>query len=411
MSTLIFDDKKIELTKNFASIGADVIEIKDLLANNLFTYDPGFTATAACRSSITYIDGNKGVLLYRGYPIEKLANKYTYMDICYLLLNNKLPSADESKSLEAEIVSKADLTSPIWDFLDTLNVDSHPVGNLLSAVSLCAAFNQKQWSLKIAEDRLDSMLCAIGQMPTIVAACIRAKQGLKPLRPKPELGYIKNFLYMCFAKTDFDQTIVDAIDKIFILHADHEQNASTSTVRMAGSTWAPSFAALSAGIAALWGPAHGGANEACIRMLRTIGSVEQADFYVQKAKDKKDPFRLMGFGHRVYKNYDPRALIMKDICHRVISNGQSDYLNLAKKLESIALQDEYFISRKLYPNIDFYSGLTLDAIGFDSSTFTALFALGRTIGWACHWLEMFVDKDFKISRPRQWYCGETERSL
>lgn len=411
MSTLVVDDLKIDLIKNTASIGADVIEIKNLLPNNLFTYDPGFTATASCRSSITYINGDNSLLLYRGYPIDELANKYNYIDICYLLLNSKLPLIKERDEFESLIVGKSDLPSPIWEFLNSLNSNSHPVGNLLTAVSFCAAFNQKKWSLKIAEQRLEAMLSAIGQMPTIVAACIRAQQGEKPLKPKPELGYIRNFIYMCFDKTDFDDNIVNALDKIFTLHADHEQNASTSTVRMAGSTGTPAFAALSAGIAALWGPAHGGANEACINMLKKIGLVEKADFYIQKAKDKSDPFRLMGFGHRVYKNYDPRALIMKDICHKVINNKQSDYLYLAKKLEEIALQDEYFISRKLYPNIDFYSGLTLDAIGFDSSTFTVLFALGRTIGWACHWLEMFLEKDFKISRPRQWYCGEKERTV
>ena len=329
------------------------------------------------------------------------------MDICYLLLKDKLPLVTEKVAFELEVCQLSNVDESIWHFLETLPVNAHPVGNLLTAVSMCAAINKQNFSIKDKQERFLSMMHAIGHMPTLVAACIRVEKGLKPILPKPELGYIKNFLYMCFGSNVFDAKVVDAMDKIFILHADHEQNASTSTVRMAGSTGTPGFAAL-------WGPAHGGANEACINMLKKIGSVDQAESYINKVKDKNNPFRLMGFGHRVYKNYDPRATIMRDICNQVINNCDkvdSNYLQLAKKLEETALQDEYFISRKLYPNIDFYSGLTLDAIGFSSKSFTALFALGRTIGWASHWLEMFVDQDFKISRPRQWYIGLKERNV
>jgi len=403
----------LKIKHNKATLGNDVISIENLLDEKLFYYDPGFMSTAAVKSAITYINGNKGQLLYRGYPVDKLAENYEYIDICYLLLNKKLPNKNEKNDFAKEIIKLNKVDNDTWTFLESLNPNSHPVGNLMAAISFAASKNHNKWSLKIDSERKQCMMSLISQMPVFVAACIRKSNNLQIIQPRNDLNYIENFLYMCFDNSNIDNSIIEAMDKILTLHADHEQNASTSTVRMAGSTSTPGYAAIVAGIAALWGPAHGGANEACLNMLKTIGTIENADKYINKAKDKNDPFRLMGFGHRVYKNYDPRAIIMQKICHKVLQQLNSDtpYFKLAKQLEYNALNDDYFINKKLYPNIDFYSGITLDAIGFDSKTFTAIFALGRAVGWAAHWLEMFNADDFKISRPRQWYNGPVEKLI
>ena len=404
----VHDHAPLSLPHHQATLGHDVIEVSSLLQHQLFTYDPGFMATAACKSDITYIDGEAGQLLYRGYPIEQLAEQHTYMDVAHLLLQGALP--ESTHSFEKTLCEYSTCEPEVWAFLTQLSSKAHPVGMLLASLAYCAAHHSN--TADQSEARTRSMLQAVGILPTLAAACLRRSQNLPPLKPKPELGYINNFLYMSFDQTEFDPAITHALDVIFTLHADHEQNASTSTVRMAGSTGTPAFAALSAGVAALWGRAHGGANEACLKMLHEIQSAEHVPEYLIRAKDKSDPFRLMGFGHRVYKNYDPRARIMRDICHSMIDlRNQTDtpLFTLASTLESLALEDPYFIDKKLYPNVDFYSGLTLDALGFPSDFFTVIFAVARTVGWASHWLEMMDDPEFRINRPRQWYTGPTTR--
>ncbi|MBM93802.1 MAG: citrate (Si)-synthase [Legionellales bacterium] len=392
------------LEQHPATLGTDVIDVSSLSQQGLFTYDPGFISTAACESTITYIDGDAGQLLYRGYPIEQLAIHYTYPSIVHLLLKGSLPPAPDT--FEATLCEPRNIQAS----LPTQNQSAHPMGLLLSHLAHEAA-HQSLPSNKPA-DRLQQALDAIHVLPRLAANILRTLTEQPILEPQPNLGYINQFLFLCFGKTDIDPKVTRALDVIFTLHADHEQNASTSTVRMAGSTGTPLYAALSAGISALWGPAHGGANEACLCMLNQIGSAAQVETYLNKAKDKSDPFRLMGFGHRIYKNYDPRARIMRNICHDMINlnQGSKDPLfELALTLEDKALNDPYFIEKKLYPNVDFYSGLTLKAMGFPPQYFTVLFALARTAGWTSHWLEMLNDPHHRIHRPRQWYTGPTQR--
>ena len=414
--TLTFNSKSVEFPVYSPTLGFDVIDVKKLGNEQFFTFDPGFFSTAACESTITYIDGDKGVLLYRGYSIDQLAAKKDYMDVCYLLAYGELPTPTEKTNFENKIKEAA----PVCDFTRNLFAgfpsDAHPMGMLLSVIGGLSTRKGNACDLKKKEDRENAVIRLIAKVPVITAMTYRHSQNKPFIAPDPTLGFVENFLHMLFGDDEktHNKVLVTALDRIFTLHADHEQNASTSTVRMAGSTGTHPFAAISAGIAALWGAAHGGANEACLKMLETIGDESQIEKYIAKAKDKNDPFRLMGFGHRVYKSYDPRAKVMQQTCYDVLEAMQKHndpLFKLAIKLEKIALEDPYFVERKLYPNVDFYSGITLSAMGIPTNLFTVLFALGRTVGWASHWMEMMDDPNHPLYRPRQLYTGHARREL
>ncbi|XGA79083.1 citrate synthase [Halomonas sp. CH40] len=418
-ATLTVDglDKAIELPIYSGSLGPDVIDVRALGSEGLFTYDPGFMATSSCQSAITYIDGGKGVLLHRGYPIDQLASESNFVEVCYTLLFGELPSEEQYADFESRIRNHTMVHDQINNFFKGFRRDAHPMSILCGVVGGLAAFYHDHMDITKEEDRVISAIRLIAKMPTIAAMSHKYNVGQPFNYPRNDLNYAENFLYMMFSNPCEDYKInpvcAKAMDRIFTLHADHEQNASTSTVRLAGSTGANPFACISAGIAALWGPAHGGANEAVLNMLDEIGddSEENIQRFVDKAKDKDDPFKLMGFGHRVYRNFDPRAKVMKETCDEVLAElGLADdpQLKIAKRLEQIALEDEYFIERKLYPNVDFYSGIILKAMGIPTNMFTVIFAVSRTIGWISHWHEMHSDS-YKIGRPRQLYTGHDQR--
>ena len=395
------------------TIGPDVLDISKLYAQSgKFTYDPGFTSTANCKSTITYIDGEEGTLLYRGYPIDQLAEEGNYLETCYLLLNGELPNQDEFSNFEKSITEHTLVNEQLNRFFTGFRPDAHPMAIMCGVVGALSAFYHDSLDINDPEQRRIACHRLIAKMPTLAAMAYKHSLGQPFMYPKNDLDYASNFLNMCFGLPTenkiVDATLAKAMDKILILHADHEQNASTSTVRLAGSSGANPFACIASGIACLWGPAHGGANEACIRMLEEINSVNNIPEYVKKAKDKNDPFRLMGFGHRVYKNFDPRAKVMQKICHEVLDHlGIKDdpLLAIAVELEKIALEDEYFVEKKLYPNIDFYSGIVMKSLGYPMDMFTVLFAVGRTVGWVSQWNEMIEDTSQRIGRPRQLYVG------
>ncbi|QPH56282.1 citrate (Si)-synthase [Pontivivens ytuae] len=393
--------------------GPDVIDISKLYGQaDVFTFDPGFTSTAACESSITFIDGDKGELLHRGYPIDQLAAKSHYLEVCYLLLYGELPTAAQLEDFTSRVTNHTMLHEQMLNFYRGFRRDAHPMAIVCGVVGAMSAFYHDSTDIHDPWQREVASIRMIAKLPTITANAYKYSIGQPFVYPDNNLDYASNFLRMCFA-VPAEEYVVDpilarAMDRIFMLHADHEQNASTSTVRLAGSSGANPFACIAAGVACLWGPAHGGANEAALNMLREIGSVDRIPEYIAKAKDKADPFRLMGFGHRVYKNFDPRAKVMKESADEVLGLlgvENNPTLQVAKELEKIALEDEYFVSKKLYPNVDFYSGIILDAIGFPTSMFTPIFALSRTVGWIAQWKEMIEDEKQKIGRPRQLYTG------
>jgi citrate synthase len=399
------------------SIGPDVIDVGRLYRDTgCFTYDPGFTSTANCSSKITYIDGDEGVLLYRGYPIEQLAQQSNFIEVCHLLLYGELPSKKELEVFDDTITRHTMVHEQMTRFYTGFRRDAHPMAIMCGSVGALSAFYHDSTDINDPQQRIVASHRLIAKMPTLAAMAYKYSVGQPFIYPRNDLDYTSNFLQMCFA-VPCEPYVVNpivsrALDRILILHADHEQNASTSTVRLAGSSGANPFACIAAGIACLWGPAHGGANEAALKMLEEIGTVDRVPEYVKKAKDKNSEFRLMGFGHRVYKNYDPRAKVMAQTCHEVLDSlGVKDQniLKVAMELERIALQDDYFVEKKLYPNIDFYSGITLRAMGFPMSMFTVLFAVARTVGWISQWKEMIEDPEQKIGRPRQLYIGATER--
>ena len=405
----------IELPMYSGSAGPDVIDVRQLVSKGLFTYDPGFVSTASCESKITYIDGDNGVLLHRGYAIEDLAANSSYLETCYLLIHGELPTAEQMHEFEDHITNNTMVHEQLIQFFNGFRRDAHPMAIMCGVVGALSAFYHDQLDIDNPLHREKAIHRLIAKMPTIAAMCFKYSIGQPFMFPRDELNYAENFLHMMFGKptaeVKIDPVLSRAMDKIFMLHADHEQNASTSTVRLAGSSGANPFACIASGIAALWGPAHGGANEAVLDMLEEIGDVSNIDAFVAKAKDKNDPFRLMGFGHRVYKNFDPRATVMRETCDEVLALLGVDndpLLQIAKRLEQIALEDEYFIERKLYPNVDFYSGIILKAIGIPSSMFTVVFALARTVGWISHWHEM-LNHSYRIGRPRQLYTGATKR--
>ncbi len=405
----------IELPIYSGTTGPDVIDVRTLVSQGLFTYDPGFVSTASCESKITYIDGDKGVLLHRGYPIEQLADESSYLETCYLLIYGELPTAEQLAEFEASVTMKTMVHEQLVNLFRGFRRDAHPMAIMCGAVGSLSAFYHDTMDIADEAHREESALRLIGKMPTLAAMSYKYSVGQPFMYPRNDLTYSENFLHMMFGtpceESQIDPVLAKAMDKIFMLHADHEQNASTSTVRLAGSSGANPFACIASGIAALWGPAHGGANEAVLDMLEEIGDVSNIDKFVAKAKDKNDPFRLMGFGHRVYKNFDPRAKVMRKTCDEVLDLlGIEDdpLLQIAKRLEQIALEDEYFIQRKLYPNVDFYSGIILKAIGIPTSMFTVIFAMARTVGWIAHWHEMHSGP-YRIGRPRQLYTGETAR--
>ena len=415
-STIIVGDKNVELPIKTGTIGPDVVDIGKLYAQTgKFTFDPGFTSTASCESKITYIDGDEGVLLYRGYPIEQLAEQGDFLETAYLMLFGELPSSAQKADFDYRVTRHTMVHDQMNRFFQGFRRDAHPMAVMVACVGALSAFYHDSTDISDESQRMIASLRMIAKMPTLAAMAYKYTIGQPFVYPKNDLDYTSNFLRMCFAVPCEEYVInpiyARALDKIFILHADHEQNASTSTVRLAGSSGANPFACIAAGIACLWGPAHGGANEAALKMLMEIGHPENVQKYVAKAKDKNDPFRLMGFGHRVYKNYDPRARIMQKTTHEVLNELgiKDDLLEVAVQLEQIALKDEYFIEKKLYPNIDFYSGITLKALGFPTSMFTVLFALARTVGWIAQWAEMIEDPSQKIGRPRQLYVGPDRR--
>ncbi|EJF81797.1 citrate synthase [Bartonella doshiae] len=411
------NNKKIELPVRKGVLGPSVIEIASLYKEtNSFTYDPGFTSTASCESKITYIDGDKGILLYRGYPIEQLAEKGDFLESCYLLLYGELPTQQEKNDFDRRIMQHTMVHEQFSRFFQGFRRDSHPMAVMVACLGAMSAFYHDSIDITDPQQRMIASIRLISKVPTLAAMAYKYSIGQAFVYPHNSLSYAANFLRMCFAvpceEYQVNPVLTRAMDRIFILHADHEQNASTSTVRLAGSSGANPFACIAAGVACLWGPAHGGANEACLKMLKEIGSVKKIPEFIARAKDKNDPFRLMGFGHRVYKNYDPRAKIMQKTCHEVLKelNRQDDpLLDIAIELEHIALNDEYFIEKKLYPNVDFYSGITLKALGFPTEMFTVLFALARSVGWVAQWKEMIEDPAQKIGRPRQLYTGYAMR--
>lgn len=412
-------DRLIELPVTSGTMGPSVIDIRSLYAQTgHFTYDPGFTSTASCTSKITFIDGDAGILLYRGYPIEQLAEKCDFLEVCYLLLNGDLPNGAEMKGFVTTISQHVMVHEQLSKFYSGFRRDAHPMAVLVGVVGALSAFYHDVMDITSREDRYISAIRLIAKMPTMVAMSYKYSIGMPFIYPKRRLGYAENFMRMMHGDPGEDYVanpvLVRALDRILILHADHEQNASTSTVRLAGSSGANPYACVAAGIACLWGAAHGGANEAVLNMLEEIGDVSKIGEYVARAKDKNDPFRLMGFGHRVYKNYDPRAKLMRQTCHEVLDelNLNDDRLfKLAMELERIALEDEYFVDKKLYPNVDFYSGIVLRALGIPTEMFTAIFALARSVGWIAQWDEMISDPELKIGRPRQLYQGVTTRDV
>lgn len=417
-------DKKAQLTVNGKTIelpmysgtdGPDVIDVRGLVAEGVFTFDPGFVSTAACESKITYIDGDQGILLHRGYPIEQLAEKSDYLETCFLLLHGELPTAEESEKFRNTVKNHTMIHDQLTHFYNGFRRDAHPMAIMCGVVGALSAFYHDSMDFSDQEHREIAAFRLMAKMPTLAAMCYKYTIGQPFMYPRNDLNYAENFLHMMFGtpceKYEVNPILAKAMDRIFLLHADHEQNASTSTVRLAGSTGANPFACIASGIAALWGPAHGGANEAVLTMLEEIGDESNIPEFIDRAKDKDDPFRLMGFGHRVYKNFDPRAKVMRQTCYEVLSElGLEDdpLLKIAKKLEQIALEDEYFVKRQLYPNVDFYSGIILKAIGIPVSMFTVIFAMSRTIGWFAHWNEMIAGS-YRIGRPRQLYTGHTKR--
>jgi citrate synthase len=407
----------IDLPIYSGTLGPDVVDVGALTGQGMFTYDPGFVSTAACESKITFIDGGKGVLLHGGYPIEQLANESDFLETCWLLWHGELPTAAEKSEFVERITMHTMVHDQMNSFFKGFRRDAHPMAILCGVVGALSAFYHDSLDITNEKHRNISAIRLIAKMPTLAAMAYKFSVGQPFVYPRNDLNYSENFLNMMFSTPcenyKISPTLSKAMDKIFILHADHEQNASTSTVRLAGSTGTNPFAAIAAGISALWGPSHGGANEAVLDMLNEIGDESRIDEFVAKAKDKNDPFRLMGFGHRVYKNFDPRAKVMKQTADEVLKELGLDndpLLKIAKRLEQIALEDEYFISKKLYPNVDFYSGIILKAMGIPTSMFTVIFALGRTPGWIAHWNEMIADNS-RIGRPRQLYTGPTPRDF
>ncbi len=410
-------DEPIEMPVYTGTTGPNVVDVRALTGKGYFTYDPGFVSTASCESKITYIDGTNGILLHRGYPIEQLAENSDYVETCYLLLNGELPTAKEKAAFVHLITNHTMVHESIADFFKGFRHDAHPMAIMCGVVGALSAFYHDSLDINNPEHRLVSAHRLIAKMPTLAAMCYKHHVGQPFMYPNNKLNYAENFLHMMFGTPCDDPgvnpVLARAMDKIFLLHADHEQNASTSTVRLAGSSGANPFACIASGIAALWGPAHGGANEAVLAMLQKIGHVDNIDTFVKKAKDKDDPFRLMGFGHRVYKNFDPRAKVMKKACDEVLQElglENDPLLAIAKRLEQIALEDDYFIEKKLYPNVDFYSGIIMKAIGIPTDMFTVIFATGRTVGWIAHWNEM-ISGSYKIGRPRQLYTGYNTRDF
>jgi citrate synthase len=417
VAKLVIGDQTHEFPVLSGTVGPDVLDIRSLYAKTgMFTYDPGFTSTAACDSAITYIDGDKGELLYRGYPIEQLAEKSNYLEVCYLLLYGELPTKTQFTEFEQLVTRHTMVHEQMHYFYRGFRRDAHPMAIMTGVVGALSAFYHDSTDINDPQQREIASIRMIAKMPTIAAMAYKYSVGQPFVYPKNDLDYASNFLHMCFSvpAEDYkvDPRIARAMDLIFTLHADHEQNASTSTVRLSGSSDANPFACIAAGVACLWGPAHGGANEAALNMLREIGTVDRIPEFIARAKDKNDPFRLMGFGHRVYKNFDPRAKVMQQTAREVLSIlgvENNPTLQVAQELERIALEDQYFIDRKLYPNVDFYSGVILDAIGFPTSMFTVLFAVARTVGWISQWKEMIGDPQKKIGRPRQLYNGAPNR--
>ena len=417
-ATLTVGDKTVELPMFSPTSGPDVIDIRKLYAQaGVFTYDPGFTSTASCDSTITFIDGDEGILTHRGYPIGELAEKSHYLEVCYLLLYGELPSPTELEDFEARVTNHTMLHEQMMNFFRGFRRDAHPMAVMVGVVGAMSAFYHDstdindEWQREVASIRL------IAKMPTIAAMAYKYTIGQPFVYPRNDLDYASNFLRMCFAvpAEDYvvDPILSRAMDRIFTLHADHEQNASTSTVRLASSSGANPFACIAAGIACLWGPAHGGANQACLEMLKEIGTPDRIPEFIARAKDKDDPFRLMGFGHRVYKNFDPRATVMKQSADEVLELmgvENNPILQVAKELEKQALEDPYFSEKKLFPNVDFYSGIILEAMGFPTSMFTPIFALARTVGWISQWKEQLNDPQLKIGRPRQLYQGADVRA-
>lgn len=410
------DGRQFSLPVYQSNLGYDAIGVEALQKQQLFTYDQGLTSTALCESSITYIDGDQGILLHRGYPIDELAMHKTYLEVAYLLLEGELPNEEQLAAFKKEISSHYMVNEQFTRLFQGFRRDSHPMAVMCAASSALAAFYNDELKIDCEESRYKTAIRLLAKMPTLAAMCYKYSIGRPFMYPQYNLSYAGNFLYMMFA-TPCEPYVVNpvlerAMDRIFTLHADHEQNASTSAVRGVASSGPNPFACIAAGIASLWGPAHGGANEACIKMLQEIGSVDRIPEFVARAKDKNDPFRLMGFGHRVYKNYDPRAKVMRETCHEVLKElgVSTPLLEVAMELERIALSDPYFIERKLYPNVDFYSGIILQAIGIPTSMFTVIFALARTVGWIANWKEM-NEESLKIVRPRQIYTGHTERHI
>ncbi len=410
-------DTDIELPIYSGTIGPDVVDVGSLTSQNLFTYDPGFVSTASCESQITYIDGEKGILLHRGYPIDQLAESSNYLETCYLLLYGELPSSAEYEKFVSVIQNHTMVHEQIRTFFNGFRRDAHPMAVMCGVVGALSAFYHDSLDISNERHREIAAYRLVAKIPTIAAMCYKFSTGQPFMYPDNRLSYSENFLHMMFGTpcepSKISPTLAKAMDRIFLLHADHEQNASTSTVRLAGSSGANPFACIAAGIVALWGPSHGGANEAVLEMLQEIGDVSRIDEYVARAKDKDDPFRLMGFGHRVYKNFDPRAKVMKESADEVLQElgiENDPLLAIAKRLEEIALEDDYFISKKLYPNVDFYSGIILKAIGIPTSMFTVIFAVGRTVGWIAHWNEM-ISGNYRIGRPRQLYTGHAQRDF
>ncbi|TFW19333.1 citrate synthase [Massilia arenosa] len=420
-ATLSFSDgsPSVDMPIYKGTIGPDVIDIRKLYGQTgKFTYDPGFMSTAACNSSITYIDGDKGELLYRGYPIEQLAVNCDFLETCYLLLNGELPNAEQKAKFETTVTRHTMVHEQMNFFFRGFRRDAHPMSVLVGTVGALASFYHDSLDINDPEQREISAIRLIAKLPTLVAMAYKYSVGQPFVYPRNDLSYSANFMRMMFGNPceeyKVNDVLVRALDRILILHADHEQNASTSTVRLAGSSGANPFACIAAGIACLWGPAHGGANEAALNMLKEIGTVENIPAFIEKVKDKNSGVKLMGFGHRVYKNFDPRAKLMRETCHEVLNElGLQDdpLFKLAMELEKIALNDEYFVSRKLYPNVDFYSGIVQSALGIPVSLFTGIFAMARTIGWIAQWNEMIADPEQKIGRPRQLYVGSAVRDV
>ncbi|MBK6631759.1 MAG: citrate (Si)-synthase [Betaproteobacteria bacterium] len=418
-ATLSVDGKTIDLPIYSGSIGPEVIDIRPLYAKTgMFTFDPGFVSTAACKSDITYIDGDEGVLLYRGYPIEQLANQCDFLEVAYLILKGELPTPQEKAEFDTIIKNHTMVHDQLTRFYSGFRRDAHPMAILVGVVGALSAFYHEAMDISDEYHRTVSAHRLIAKLPNIVAMAYKYNAGQPFMYPRNDLSYTANFMHMMFGtpceKYEPNPVLVRALDRILILHADHEQNASTSTVRLAGSSGANPFACISSGIACLWGPAHGGANEACLNMLEEIGDVSRVGEYIKRAKDKDDSFKLMGFGHRVYKNFDPRAKLMRETCHEVLNELglQNDRLfKLAIALEKIALEDDYFISKKLYPNVDFYSGIVQRALGIPVKLFTGIFAMARTVGWIAQWNEMIADPEQKIGRPRQLFTGATQRDV